>query len=272
MLKILIPTDFSANARKAFDLAVTIFGRDAQYTLVNSYEVPHSGATMLITIADILEKDSLLLLNKTKDEAIARYPDMEGQVSVRAVMGSPSVVIRKLVSEEDYDMVVMGTKGATGLKQVFVGSVAANTMMEVECPVIAVPENAPLKTPKKLVFAVDDQGLSSGAFPARLVDMATILNAEILVLNVVPLGELGHVGNSGTSSSVEIPAFENVTYSIHFTESDDVNKGIAAFVEKTGADMLAMVTRKNGFVSRLLGTSNTKLMMMSTQIPLAAFH
>lgn len=272
MLKILIPTDFSDNANKAIDFAITVFGTDAKYTLVNSFEVPHSGATMLISIADILEKDSVQLLNKSKEEVIAKYPDMANLIDSRAVMGSPNVAIKKLVSMDDYDLVVMGTKGATGLKQVFVGSVAANTMMEVGCPVIAVPQDAPLKVPKKVVFAVDDEGLSQGKVPARLADLATSLGTEVLVLNVVPEGELGHAGSSGSSQAVQIPTFENVKHSVHFTESADVNQGIAAFIEESGADMLAMVTRKNDFVSKLFGTSNTKQMMMSTRIPLVAFH
>lgn len=272
MLNILIPTDFSDNAQKAVDFAVTIFGADAKYTLVNSYEVPHSGTTMLISIADILEKDSLQLLNDAKTKLVEKYPDMEGLVDVKPVMGPTNVAIKKLALAEGYDMVVMGTKGATGLKQVLVGSVASNTMADMDCPVIAVPQDAPLKVPKKIVFAVDDQGLNEGKVPARLADLARMLDAEVLLLNVIPVGEMAHVGSNKESKAEEIPVFENVRHSIHFIESDDVNKGIVSFIEESGADMLAMVTRKNDFVSKLFGTSNTKQMMMSTHIPLAAFH
>lgn len=272
MLKILIPTDFSANAERAIDFAITVFGSDADYTLVNTFEVPHSGATMLISIADILEKDSNQLLTTARERVVSKYPDMADRVSVRAVMGQPSTAIKKLVTVGDFDLVVMGTKGATGLKQVFVGSVAANTMTEVDCPVIAVPAEAPLKLPKKIVYAVDDEGLSQGRFPARLADLANLLGAEILVLNVVSQGELHHVGSSGESAASEIPTFESVKHSMHFTQNDDVKKGILAFVEESGADMLAMVTRRNDFVAKLFGTSNTKQMMMGTHIPFIAFH
>lgn len=272
MFNVLIPTDFSLNARRAVDFAVSVFGADAKFTLVNMFEVPHSGATMLISIADIMERDSLQLLTNLQGELISEHPNLDGRLEVRAVGGSTIVAIKKLVSSGGFDTVVMGTKGATGLKQVFVGSVAANTMMEVGCPVIAVPQDAPLKVPKKVVFAVDDEGLSQGKVPARLADLATSLDAEVLVLNVVPEGELGHAGSSRSSQAVQIPTFENVKHSVHFTESTDVNQGIVAFIEESGADMLAMVTRKNDFVSKLFGTSNTKQMMMSTRIPLVAFH
>lgn len=272
MQKILIPTDFSDNAQKATDFAITLFGTDATYTLVHSYDVPHSGATMLISIADILEKDSLQLLNETKAKLLEKYPDMEGHIDVRPIMGPTTVGVRKLVSVDGYDMVIMGTKGATGLKQVFVGSVAANTMVELDCPVIAVPQDAPLRVPKKIVFAVDDQGLNEGKVPQKLADLANLLNAEVLLLNVIPVGELAHVGSNDQSNAVGIPVFGNVRHSVHFIENDDVKKGIVTFIQESGADMLAMVTRKNDFVSNLFGTSNTKQMMMSTRIPLVAFH
>ncbi|MCF8278504.1 MAG: universal stress protein [Flavobacteriales bacterium] len=272
MHNILIPTDFSDNARQAVDYAIKVFGVKGHYTLANAFEVPHSGATMLISIADILQKDALQLLNDERERLFKKYPEMVGQIEVEAVMGSPVVAVKKMLKSGKHDVVVMGTKGASGLKEVFIGSVAANTMAEVDYPVIAVPNDAQLTVPKKILFAADDRCLSEGKLPDALVEVANMLNAEVLILNVVPEGELVHVGSSNTSNAKPIGVFENVKHSIHFTENSNVQLGIRNYITDHEVDLLSMVTRKKDLFSNLFGTSNTKNMMMHTDIPLMAFH
>lgn len=272
MYKILIPTDFSDNAKKAMLYAVKLFGKDSKYTLVNGFEVPHSGANMLISIADILEKDSLKMLHDTRDQLLEEYPELKGNVDVRAVMGMPGVAVKKLTATEDFDLVVMGTKGATGLKEVFLGSVASSILTDVTIPVLAVPENAHLTEPESILFAADDKCLSDGVLPEQLERLCKNIDAEVLVLNVVPEGELAYVGNSESHSGRPDGIFNGVKHQVHFIESNDVNKGIEAFIDKNDVDMLAMITRKTDLLSRLFSKSNTKEMVMHSRIPIFAFH
>ena len=270
MKKILIPTDFSANAQKAADYAICLHGKDAHYTLVNSYEIPHSGATMLVSIADIMEKDSLTLLQEERNRLIKIFPELEEKLEIKAKMGAPNVAVKK--EAENTDIVIMGTQGASGLKEVFVGSVASNVLSEVKCPVIAVPEDAKLAPPRKILFAADDKCLTKGELPDELVELANRFDAEVLVLNVVPKGEISHVGNNPETPRETVGVFENVKHSIHFVEDEDVNHGIVTFLADSNVDMLAMITRKVDLFSRLFGTSNTKSMIMHTNVPLVAFH
>ena len=272
MLNVLIPTDFSDNANKAMRYAVELFGEDAKYVLVNGYEVPYSGASMLISIADILEKDSIQLLNEAKNALIAEMPKLKENISVQAVAGAPSGALKKLTSKGEFDLVVMGTKGASGLKEVLVGSVASNVLSDVNCPVLAIPADAEMKVPSKILFAADDQVLIEGKLPAALVELSERFDAEVLILNVVPMGELGHVGNAEGQNRSSEGSFEGVKHSIHFVESEKVNEGIEAFIKSTEVDMLAMVNRKNDLFSRMFATSNTKSMMMHASVPLFAFH
>ncbi len=272
MPNILIPTDFSENASKAAEYAVALFGNSSTYMLVHGYEVPHSGATMLISIADILEKDALQGLNIAKEQLVDAYPGLEGKVETRAVMGSPSIAVTRLAEAGNFDLVVMGTKGATGLKEVFVGSVAANTLTDVKVPVLAIPADTEVRAPKSILFAADDKCLIQGVLPKELVELSNQIDAEVLVLNVVPEGELKHVGSSDAQKDRSDGIFKGVKHSVHFVESADVNKGIETFINEHEVDMLAMITRKNDLFSRLFGKSNTKEMVMHTNIPLFAFH
>ena len=56
MRTILLPTDFSVNAQKAVDYALSVFGtEDVNYILLNVYSEPHTSADMLVSIVDLLE-------------------------------------------------------------------------------------------------------------------------------------------------------------------------------------------------------------------------
>ena len=272
MKSILLPTDFSSTARRAIRYALSIFGEKVKYTLLNTYEVPYSGTTMLISIADVLQKESEKGLEEELKVLLGEFPHLSEQIVTKTEMGVPETVVRHLNEKENYDLVVMGTKGATGLKEVLIGSVASNVMQEVSCPVLAVPESADLSVPVKILFAVDDSSLNEGVFPAELASLVRRFDAELLVLNVVSEGEGKGVGNAEGTNRESMSVFDGVKHSLHFVEDNDVNNAIASFAEKEDVDRLALVTRKSDFFSKLFGRSATKKMMQHTNLPIIAFH
>lgn len=272
MKNILLPTDFSSNAKRAVRYALFVFGEKAKYTLLNTYEVPHAGAPMLISISDILAKESLKNLNKELEILKEEFPELVGNISVMTETGAPEQVVERLTNIANYDLVVMGTKGATGIKEVLIGSVASNLMQSVTIPVLAVPESATLSVPQKILFAVDDTTLNEGLFPSELAALTRKFDAELLILNVVATGELDTVGNAKGNHRQPTSVFNGVKHSFQFVEGDNVNKAITEFAESNKVDLLAMVTRKNDFFSKMFGSSATKKMMQHVNVPIIAFH
>ena len=134
------------------------------------------------------------------------------------------------------------------------------------------PENAKLTEPESILFAADDKCLSEGVLPKELEKLTKSVKAEVMVLNVVPMGELVHVGNSESQKNRPDGIFNGVKHQVHFVESDDVNEGIETFMSSNAVDMVAMITRKNDLFSRLFSKSKTREMMMHTSIPIFAFH
>lgn len=272
MKNILLPTDFSDNANRAIRYAFIMFGKTAKFTVLNTYEVPHSGTSMLVSIADILKDESEKAMKKQMTELRDEFPHLSSQMDSMSEMGAPETVIKRLTEKKGYDLVVMGTKGATGLKEVLVGSVASNVMQNVACPVLAVPEDAILSVPEKILFAVDDVSLNEGVFPAELASLVRRFDSELMVLNIVPEGEKDNVGNAAGNKRQPTSVFQGVKHSFHFKEGNDLNKAIADFAKKNKVDVLAMVTRKTDFFSRLFGRSSTKKMMQHIDVPIIVFH
>lgn len=263
MKKILIPTDFSENAQKATRYALGVFGDTAHYTLVNAFQVPHSGSTMLISISDILKRDSEELLKEELIRLEDEFPHLVNNLHVVAEMGHADIVLRKLAAKNGCDLVVMGTKGATGLKSVLVGSVASNVIQNVPCAVLAVPAESEAKAPARIVLAADDETLTRDRCPDALAYVAGLNNAKVMILNVLADGESSRSDGRKPSNS-----FDGIDHSYHFETGKDIGKVVAEFAKGNDADLMAMVRRKKDLFSNLFGQSHTREMIQAAKMPL----
>lgn len=141
---ILVPTDFSAHANVALETALEFAKAfNSEVHLVHGYylDVPPSyiagDATGFINPQDILEpireaaEDSLATLIK---ETARPGIKLKGRV----LMGHPAQVILAEAERLNADLIVMGTRGLTGLKHVFLGSTAERVVRMASCPVVTV--------------------------------------------------------------------------------------------------------------------------------------
>ncbi len=144
--RILVPTDFSTGAENAAvvagALAAAVGGR---IDLVHVYQLPSvmlpDGSTFPPTPAELLE------VNERADAALADAKRalssrVEGVVRVdgRTIIGSAADEIVRLADSGEYDMVVMGTHGRTGLRRLILGSVAEKVLRHASIPVLTVRE------------------------------------------------------------------------------------------------------------------------------------
>lgn len=56
------------------------------------------------------------------------------------------------MKEQKIDLVVMGTKGASGVTEILIGSNTADVIEKCHCPVLAIPAESDFKTPTKVVL------------------------------------------------------------------------------------------------------------------------
>lgn len=147
--KILVPTDFSGHAKAAVETALefaSVFG--AQVHLIHAYyfDIPPSyiagDATSFMNVQDILDP-----IRESAQESVAALIKEVGSdgtnIRGRVLMGHPAQVILNEAEELKADLIVMGTRGLTGLKHVFLGSTAERVVRLAPCPVVTVKAEAP---------------------------------------------------------------------------------------------------------------------------------
>jgi nucleotide-binding universal stress UspA family protein len=129
--KILVPTDGSAYSLKAAEYAAEISKKfDAEAHLLNVITPSRFRISRRRE-----DKSSVQALEETKEVF-----DRQGvKVMLRKpVRGNPAEVICKIVEEEGFDLIVMGSRGLSGMESFFMGGVSDKVCRHAVCPVLIV--------------------------------------------------------------------------------------------------------------------------------------
>jgi nucleotide-binding universal stress UspA family protein len=137
--KIVVPVDFSDESRAALDLALEIASHGAEIHLIHAYQIvlptpPIGGAGIPADLMEAVRETAARQLDAWVDSAKGSGARVDAHLSP----ASPTLAIEALVDEIGADLIVMGTRGLSGLKHVVLGSVAERTVRTAKCPVLTV--------------------------------------------------------------------------------------------------------------------------------------
>ena len=158
MKNILLPTDFSKNAWNAITYAIELYKNEpCTFYLLNTY-TPNIAASRFM--ATVVTSESLAVESYSKEGLNAVLNNIQSKYNNKLhsfkTISSFSLLadeVRELVNEYNIDMVIMGTKGASGVSEVFMGSNAVRVIKAVKnCPVLAIPEDFTFGKPKEIAF------------------------------------------------------------------------------------------------------------------------
>ena len=134
---ILVALDGSSNSEfaleQAFSMAKTCNSMLYAITVIDAYPIQIEGA---LGVKEKMEKEALELLQKVGARAKEKGIDCE---TILRWERSPHAAILKDAKDRDVDLIVLGTHGKTGLKKLFLGSVAQKVIGYARCPVMVVP-------------------------------------------------------------------------------------------------------------------------------------
>ena len=266
MNRILVPTDFSANAYNAMDYAVAIanvFG--AAIHLVHTFKIS-SRAGMLMSMDDRIREEAERNLQLVVDKYASQLRN-DASIQPRVLKGDTTATLAHFAEQLEVELIVMGTQGASGLKEVFLGSTTSGLIKHTDIPVLAIPSEARFEGIHKIVFAIDDLDISEQKVVRPMTQIARRFDAHVLVYH-----QEQDETDKGIDPSVDI-FLDNVEHSFHYElDRDQLNESIQDFVEDYEGDILCMVQRKRGFWERLLRASVTTHEVFHSEVPLLILH
>lgn len=138
--KILVPVDFSEHSAKALEMAIDLAkALGASIQLLHCYQIQPAGVSPYgIVLPESFDRDlreaAGRQLGEWRDKVVAQGVEAEATLSSMF----PSLAISETASEVGSDLIVMGTRGLSGIKHVLLGSVAERTLRVAPCPVLTV--------------------------------------------------------------------------------------------------------------------------------------
>lgn len=137
---ILVPTDFSEHAEKAFATAIQFAEAfEARIELLHVYDLGHFVALYEVNVPE----DVIRATASRKLEPWVERAKKKGiEVSTHLVVDTPSQAIVERAEQQKADLIVMGTRGLGAVKHMLLGSVAERTVRRAPCPVLTVAADA----------------------------------------------------------------------------------------------------------------------------------
>jgi len=266
MLRILIPTDFSLLARKAAVYAHSLSQQlDAEFILLHCDDKPRPAYAMMRKIDDILRNEAMESLNELA-ESVRKETGLPAPIKVDFLMGDPISSMDRYCTENKIDLVVMGTKGETVIKNKLFGSVASGVMENVNIPILFIPAVAEPKTPRSIVFATDLGDIESEL--KEVISFAKFFNAKVNVVHIYP-EMLGPDTFDEERTQLELIAstdYANITFNA--VMDTDIIRGINHYMAEEKPDLLAMFTYKTGILEYLFNESIAEEMAGHAEVPL----
>ena len=275
MKKVLIPTDFSDNAWDALTYVIRLYDDiPCFFYILNTYEVNSGGVNTAVhssvtkKLYDILREDSKKGLDKTEAYLNEYLLNDKHEYKTISRHGSISSVVRDLVNKENIDLVVMGTTGASGIKEALMGS---NTMRLIkninECPIIAVPQDYEFREPELITFATDLKKLLSSIELNALTELLLIHNLDLEILHVKKENELNDIQKQNIDIIKQHLGTNNVSFkeiNLEKSISNTINK----YTQNNNVDIICLANYEHNFIERLTHEPIIQRVGFHTQIPL----
>ncbi len=272
MKKILIPTDFSQNAEYALKVAAQIAKKNGgEIILLHMLELPHQASDAVGSGTDIPE------LMFFKNAAIKKLEDLMDEDYLDGLKVSEIVQfemafdgILRISQINNVDLIIMGSHGASGYKEMFIGSNAEKVVRNSEVPVLIIKKDEGEFAVNDFVFASDFNDEAKKPF-GKAVEFANKFDATLHLVMV-------NTPNNFKSTTVAEETMKNFLSNFnvskvatHIYNETNVEKGILNFSDKVGADLIGMSTHGRKGLSHFFNGSISEDLVNHAKLPVVTF-
>ncbi|MFZ6013565.1 MAG: universal stress protein [Bacteroidota bacterium] len=258
MKKILVPCDFSKQAVNAYRFALDVAAQSkGTIHLLNIIELPILHDTVIMPVLNF-EQQLLDDLRKSANERFAKITEKYKTQGVKVVtqveFGAVSRMIQDYIKREAIDLVVMGSHGASGVRELFIGSNAEKMVRNSPVPVLVIKDyyKGPIKN---IVFpnTLDTEDQEDLVMKVKSLQHFFKARLHIVWINT----PLNFTSDRSTNERLEAFAkrFMLKDYTINVFNHTDEEQGILEFTNSIKGDLIAMGTRGRRGIAHLVNGS-----------------
>jgi nucleotide-binding universal stress UspA family protein len=272
MKKILLPTDFSDNSWNAIKYALQLYKDEVcNFILLHTYtpmiyQVEHMQTSALqFQVMDAVKESSQKRLDTLERSINSEFNNPKHTYSQILSFNTLIVEINELYQGNVMDMIVMGTTGATGVKEVLLGSNTVHVLKNAKCPVLAIPSRFSFETPHEILFPSDYEIDFQNKQIQPIVDIASLYHGRLNILNVVYDKNLSEQKEQNRQKLKAY--FQPITHLFHSVSNKNVAQAITEFQLKVRINILVMINNKHSFFENLFFKSTINQIGFHLNVP-----
>ena len=243
MKKILVPTDFSEQAENALKVAVQLAKKyDSEIYLLHMLELPLQEMDVMNTPSALPEAMFFMKLAQQRFEAILAQDYLEGIKVHDIVKNYPSFGgIIDTCHEHKVDLIVMGSFGASGFKEMFIGSNAEKVVRTSDIPVLVIKNDHAEFSVDRFVFASDFKKDNKETY-RQATDFAKSFGAKMYLLMVNTANNFLSTSEAKKRIHEFIKDYDFKDYTVHIYNDESVENGVLNFAKEIDADLIGIST------------------------------
>ncbi len=272
MKKVILPTDFSENAKNALTQAIHFFNYEyCEFYIIHAYadEIydtnAHLSQAIFNNIKDITKANSNEQLIDLLEYAQDTTSNVKHHFKIRSVFQSLVDAIDDIVNQEGADIVVMGTQGATNSPGITFGSKTLQVIRYVECPVLAIPSCYEFRKPKQILFPTNFMVPYSHRELKLLNYIGMDFSSTIHFLYQTDTVKLSHRKKDNKCFlQEELSCFDQ---KLHYKKGSDLIKTINSFIKNHAIDLFVMVNTRQSYLEDMLHKTTIDKISLESKIP-----
>ncbi|MEO8774214.1 MAG: universal stress protein [Gelidibacter sp.] len=268
---ILIPSDFSDNAWSAALYALKLYAnKPCTFYFSHTWTFLNSGSRTYISPSYIepLKEKAREQLAELKERAQLESKNNDHDFETIFSEGELIDSIELGFKTHHVDLVIMGTKGATGGQKILLGSNTVTVIKKIKrCPVLLVPNNYEYITPKNIAFPTDFNRIY-GEELLPLKQLAELQNSTIKILHISDKDRDDLTDKQTANLEILKTNLENYQYSFNWVPvKGNKEQTIKDFNDKNAIDLITMINYKHSFIESIIREPIIKKLGFQSKIP-----
>ncbi|WP_420318969.1 universal stress protein [Ekhidna sp.] len=262
-MKILFPTDFTEQSIHVLKEIVSL-NQKLNYELIilHAYSRPHAEGFDQGGKLDQNEKN----VEKHFNSLTKEIPQLSNQKhTFKKVLGDVLDSVIYYVEHESIGLIVMSTKGAVGIGELF-GTKTAKIIKSVNIPVMVVPKDATLMPVNKVGLACDYSEETSLKKLDLLTKLAETLKFELDLITLNRDEKTMTVRENNNRDSLK-KSLGNIAHTSHFVTSGNVEWGLIKYARSNDLNMVVVIPKSYNFIERIFHESLTQEMAFHSPVP-----
>ena len=272
MKKLLVPTDFSKEAENAVQVAAQLARKhDCEIILLHMLELPFNNLADTPSMSELPEAVYFMKLAHKEFETLLQKDYLKGITVHEAVdFNEIATGILETCNNHDVDLIVMGSHGSEGIKELFIGSNTEKVIRTSNTPVLVIKNEHDHFDIKEFVFASDFKNDNKETY-GQAIKLANLFEAKIHLLNV------NTPSNFTTTAASKVRMMEFIdnntfdNYTINIYNDDTIEKGILNFSKIINADLIGISTHGRQGIAHFFNGSISEDLVNHAKRPVITF-